>query len=334
MPLPLAVQRQKEEAERIEKEMLEGKPASGEGDTPTGEEPGKETPPENQPGNVEPPPQPAPDKSKDPEYWKQKYQTLQGMFEKRVQDETGKIRGELEKQQKTIDALNGIVMNFQLHRETPPSSAKEDGEEGKKPSVAEAPEIDEAKYADWDPEIQELVKSVKVLSTRNKHLEEQLSKVGQSVHTVSQNVAQDSRSRFERELSSEAPTWQAQNHDPDFNDWLDQPAEPVELRQGDTFGSSRRDLLLAAFNRRDASRVAAFFNAYKQPAPSKENPLESQVLPETGGPGKPVDAGGPKYGREDVVKAGQDLVKGRITSEQYEKIINQFDKDFKAGRVK
>ena len=92
------------------------------------------------------------------------------------------------------------------------------------------------------------------------------------------------------------------NKDPGFLNWL-QEIDPLNSRP-------RQDLLNEAQDRLDANRVAQFFKAWQR----------------RGSGGTHHDATESRYTLDDLRKATQDRVHGRITEEEYKKISDDVQK--------
>uniref|UniRef100_A0A6M3XS52 Uncharacterized protein n=1 Tax=viral metagenome TaxID=1070528 RepID=A0A6M3XS52_9ZZZZ len=327
MELPMAVQRQVEEADKLQEELI-GK-AEPEKETLPEEEP-EVTPEEVKKVPVE---ETVPSKEDTVEYWKHKYNTLHGMYKAEVRKESDGLRQEIDKQNKVIASLNDIVVTFQTEREKSPKKEDEVKKEEVKPVSSTLKEED---FQDYGDEMLAMVKTVNNLIDENEKLKVQLGTVGQTVQKTTQTVQGESERRFFSELSGMASNWQSLNNDVGFNEWLDLQAEPSELEAGDTFGNTRRKLLEGAFYGQNAKRVAKFFNDYKPSSKSSKGTpidpgsLEDQALPEGSGAGEPIKKGS-TVTPEQLAKASLDYTQGRITEEQYDKIANAYQRGLKAG---
>ena len=323
MKLPLAVQQQVEEADRLQEELT-GKPEPEEAEKPP------EAEPEEPIEDVTPPVAPSEEVTPPPEesagHWKQKYNTLQGMFKAEVKKESENFNAELERQNRVISSLNDIVVTLQKERNKAPEA-----EDGKTPDTKTSKaktKLDEKEFIDnFGEEIGPLVEMVNSLRDENQRLTVQLGSVGQTVQ-------QSNQDRFFGDLTNAAPNWQALNYDEGFNSFLDTPVEASELETGDTFGENRRKLLEQAFYSKNAKKVARFFNLYKPSTvipKGKSINLEDQALPEpAGGGGEPIKAG-PTVTVDQLAKAGTDYAKGKITEDQYNKIADAYQKALTAG---
>jgi len=81
---------------------------------------------------------------------------------------------------------------------------------------------------------------------------------------------------FYDSLAQAVPDWKVINDDPEFHTWLGEV--------DDLTGMQRQDILSQAEEKRDAGRVARFFNAFKKVQQDKsaasQTSLDSQVAPE------------------------------------------------------
>lgn len=79
----------------------------------------------------------------------------------------------------------------------------------------------------------------------------------QDLSTVKQNQAVSEQVMFEDVIDKLTPNWRALNVNPEFVSWVQ---NSVESFSGVTF----QDILIDAYNRRDASKIAKIFNTYEQ----------------------------------------------------------------------
>jgi len=110
------------------------------------------------------------------------------------------------------------------------------------------------------------------LQAKDAEVSELKRKLEQVVGTTNANVEVS----FYDQLAMKVPDWQTLNDDPEFHAWL---GEVDELT-----GYQRQDILSQAEGKRDADRVARFFNAFKKVQQDKSaasvSSLEAQVAPE------------------------------------------------------
>lgn len=107
--------------------------------------------------------------------------------------------------------------------------------------------------------------------------DKEINELKQQLNSIKSTSDQTTEASFYEKLASMVPDWMAVNDDPDFHAWL---AEHDELA-----GYQRQQLLSEAEKRKDANRVARFFDAFKKTKSKTEvaaaGTLESQVAPAT-----------------------------------------------------
>jgi hypothetical protein len=243
-PIPPAIRRQAEQAERLQRESL-GLPEVDPGAT------APQTPPQAPPA-ANPPPQapPAP----------QTPQTPPGDADERVRTAEGRLAVEREKRQNLegqISSLQRMVSELQQasrapapvastqqsnNRRVTPEQEADYGDDLNKYIDARAEDIADAKTAALKDEIASL--------------KGQLGQVGTRV------AARDTEDLFS-ELHRRVPGWVEQNSDENFINWLQQ-AEPFSRMK-------RHDLLTRAFDSNDVERVILFFQGYRAEAAATGN---------------------------------------------------------------
>ena len=95
------------------------------------------------------------------------------------------------------------------------------------------------------------------------------------LESLDSTLVQNKEVGFYDKLAASVPDWMAINDDPDFHAWLGETDEIT--------GYTRQDILSEAEGKRDADRVARFFNAFKKvrqnSAAAATASLDSQVAP-------------------------------------------------------
>ena len=95
------------------------------------------------------------------------------------------------------------------------------------------------------------------------------------LESLDSTLVQNKEVGFYDKLAASVPDWMAINDDPDFHAWLGETDEIT--------GYTRQDILSEAEGKRDADRVARFFNAFKKVQTNKaaaaNASLDSQVAP-------------------------------------------------------
>ena len=275
----------------------------------------------------------------------QRIATLQGM-----------LRAEAEKAQRTaqdnarlnkvVEDLSGLVSALQaqvstLQQARPSNGNGGDGDEEafSSPKKADSGLLDLEKFDGYGEEMTEAISMINRLAEENKQLRETYGNVGQQVQNLSQGVVTE---RFYGALNAGAPDWQAINARQDWRSWLTAPEN--RPRAGEVMGDIRDNILQAAFQRGDGRRVVQMINDWKTdmgltgqniaPERSASYSLEDQVMPEAnvGGDGSFYNQGpGKKVTAEEYNKAAKDLSIGKITEEQYLKVLKGFQQSFKGG---
>lgn len=249
MSVPKSVQRDADRVAQIEQAMA-AQAAPVEVAAPEPPEPQQElSPPVVEP--PAPPPQPP-----EPDY-KQKYLSLQGIFNKEVPALQSKLR----------DALDRIQ---QL--EKPPET---------KP---DRPQADPKDVQEFGADLVDMVGRVaeRMFGSMAKAFDERLKQLEAKLNSTGQAVTQTAEQAFFTALERAVPEWETINADQRFLDWL-QETDPLT-------GEPRQAMLSKAHAALDARRAAAFFQVWKAenappvaaapPAPPAR-PLKSQVTPST-----------------------------------------------------
>lgn len=282
MALPRHVRAKIEEVENLEKQM-KGEVAP---EPEVVEEPAPEDPPESEPvGDEQPKPEPKPEpeepkKPEDAEVWKQKYKTLQGMYDKevpvlhtqvkdlkaRVTELTTKLEKAEAAKKQTSMVTDDDVKNF--------------GEDLIEVQRKVAREV----AAEFEGELDKL-------RTDNEALRKQLG--------VTETAVQ--QSSFETRLQRLVPDFVEVDADPRWIAWLDE-VDPV-LR------APRRTVAGDAFARGDADGVAHYVNMFKatiaqpeaKPNATKNKELERQIQPgRSAGSAAPVSNKAKAYTQTEV----------------------------------
>lgn len=168
------------------------------------------------------------------EDWQHKYEVLKGKYDKevpRLHREIKLLKREKEDLLKRLALLESVVTNIQQQQRQAPQAPSQDIEDEELKRFAE--------------EYPEVYKSVAKL------LEKKLKTVEATVQSQASMMAQQN---FYSRLTALVPDWERLNTDPDFIDWLQEP-------EGET-GFTRHQLMLMAFEKGDADRVASFFKRF------------------------------------------------------------------------
>ncbi len=107
--------------------------------------------------------------------------------------------------------------------------------------------------------------------------DQEIAELKQQLNSLKSTSEQTHEATFYEKLAGVVPDWMTVNDDPEFHAWL---AEHDELT-----GYQRQQLLTEAEKRKDAGRVARFFDTFKRTKSKTEvaaaGSLESQVAPAT-----------------------------------------------------
>jgi len=256
--LPRAVieaERKAEEALQRLQQARQPQQTQAEGATPNADQ---GTPPSENPGGTpapapsEPAPQITPQAEGD-EKWEARFKTLSGKYNAEVP----RLHAAIKERDAKLNSLTEEVEALKVKMESPreslvkPEEVSEYGE----------PLVDLIRRAARE-EVQSKDSEIAELKRKLEHV------VGATTATVEVG--------FYDRLGGQVPDWRVINDDPEFHTWL---SEVDELT-----GYQRQDILSQAEEKRDADRVARFFNAFKKVQQDKSaasvSSLESQVAPE------------------------------------------------------
>jgi len=158
-------------------------------------------------------------------------------------------------------------------------------------------EENDIKSEDFEGYGEEMIDLVKVANRQSNEIRELKGKV----ESVDRQIWESKEEEFFAELEDLVPNWESINKDPGFLNWL-QGMDPLNDR-------SRQDLLNEAQDRLDANRVVEFIKTWQRE-----------------GDGGAHHATKGRYTLDDLRKATQDRVHGRITDEEYKKISDSVQK--------
>lgn len=185
-------------------------------------------------------PEPKPERTD----WKQKYSVLQGKYDAEVP----RLSESLRNANTRIDGLEDRLVNAAAPTPDPEPKPRTDftaeevadyGEDLLEIIGRKARSIVEEEY----------LPRITTLTTEVGQLKVQLGETGQ-------RVAHQETNEVFTQLDATVKDWRKVNIDPDFHIWLDQ----LDPFSGDT----RKNLMLNAFNRRNAHQVKAFFDKYAE----------------------------------------------------------------------
>ena len=318
--LPREVEKQGEEAERLQKEIAEaGK--TGEEKLP---EEKKETPAQA-PKKTEESKKEDKEKKKPAEVkadevkpgegdvdWQQKYLVLQGKYDAEVpqlRNNVADLKVIADDANQTIANLNTMVV--EKKGEDP------DPDKEKLASTDQSTELKTEDFEGYGDEMIDLINTVKGLATENKSLK------GKVENLTSRQVV-SAEDTFYDSMDAAVSDWVTINKTPEFLEWLSE-VDPLS-------GLPRQKLLDGASKGLDATRVTHIFNLFKADqgigASSETSPketdtdtkgdLKNQVIPDSTGSTDSDPDGGkkPTVTAAQVKKAVHDFQTGRITEEE------------------
>ena len=308
--LPKAIQRQVAEADQLVEEI--NKELSGESQPIIN--PPLEAPPEQIQPEVEDTPElespqvPTPSvvekpKEEDAAYWKQRFQTVQGMYDADV----GKVRNKA----KEVELINQQLLD-----------EIEESKKQKNLSLPEIPPITDKDKEVFGPELVELIEraaesKVRPVLIENEKLKSEVKELKNNLGNVNERQGVSDKDRLIMKLSSLVPNWEKTNTDPGFLTWL--------AEEDSVYGLPRRIALDTAFDRLEVERVANIFKAYQSmhaaPTPAEvtkaktTKELQRQISPARTNSGN-----------------NQPIVNPLDTHQWTQKEIEQFYKEVRTGR--
>lgn len=271
MELPTQVQQHGEAADALEAEMLKAAEADApteqavDADAPKPEEPAPE------PQSDEAPPQPVVEAAKptDETDWKQRYSTLQGMYNAEVP----RLRAEVTSLTAEIERLKTASK-----ADTPKEAAQ--------PKTARQAQVTDKDVEDFGGDLVSLAKRAaadvisereEALTAANAKLEAELAALKERVGDVTETKSADRKADFFVKLGQLVPNYMEINANEGFLKWLGE-IDPVS-------GQQRQTHLEAAVNANDAVRTATLFDTWSAlqvpPVPAKDPELERQIAPGT-----------------------------------------------------
>lgn len=242
-----------EEAEAPAEEVVQEE-AKGDTPAPAAEPPKSEEAPAEEPVKAEEEEQEQESKENDPEYWKHKYDVLNGKYKKEVPA----LHEQNKNVQQQLQNVETLLANLQVPDEPVTGTSK---------AFLSKEEID-----DYGSDMINVMKKAarEAVSEELSRLENENTRLKQMLGNVSTTAAESARDVMLRTLDTEVKGWQDQNTNADFIAWLEKP---------DVYsGISRQQLLTEAFDRNHTARVVAIFKGYRS-----ENAIE-QGAPETPAP--------------------------------------------------
>lgn len=346
--LPPQVRKQKEEADKIQQELLGGKEEPKEEPEELTKEPQEEPEeepeePAEEPGeSVEPqdteePEKPEstgePEKGKTPGCscgFEHKYNVLKGKYDKevpRLHKETKRLRGILEDNQSIFQSLTDEIKKLKNENESLQSSGAKIADEG-----GAAPVSDELNPEEYEPYGDEIVKLVKAVKAQKGADTNRIKELEDEVKSLRQGTSKNEVEAYVDRLTDAVPEWEDINRDPDFIEWTNETYIPyTNITVNAMLNEANRQL--------DHKQVIKIFRSFLdekkgKPEPTREPEKKRQtrlkkedyVVP----PQKP-DARQPAeptreqtYSAAQVQKAANEYARGRLSEEEFNAIVETF----------
>jgi len=338
--LPEQVQRQADEAQRLEDQLAAEKAARDN----LNQDPKPTDPPEPEP-KVEPKPTDAPaPKVEEPtptpkpdENWEQRFKTLQGMYKAELKREVNAALGDL--QQKLIDATAKIESLEKAQVKPEPTQTN--------------PLVTDKDVEAFGGDLVDLIKrqAQEIVAAQGNQLNDKLAaleaenaQLKKMVGGVTEKQGVSDRNSFNAQLKELVPDWETVNTLDNFLNWL---AEIDSMT-----GFPRQAYLEDAYGRFDAVRTASIFNTWKAqtgygskpadpPAPPKQEPandLERHVAPSTSQASTPVveNANQKVFTMKEIDQFYADCSKGvyKGKDDERQRIESEIDLAVAQGRIR
>lgn len=260
-PVPAAVRAAKEQAEKLQKELINPTPPNGEPPQEPPQppdEPEEEPVIEAQPQEPPQPPQPPDEPDENHDTWKHKFQSMQG----RYNSEVPKLRDQIKQMSADIGNLNRLLATVEQPAPAPA------------PAAVEKPLVTPDEIAEYGPEMMDLI--ARVSKQANAEQAKEIAELKAQLAQVGTHVATNARDQLLKDLASEVPNWSELNESKEFVDWLALP-DPYS-------GDIRHKMLRSAFGRNDSRRVINFFKGFlaesAATAPAdEEEPGQKGIVP-------------------------------------------------------
>jgi len=250
--------------------------------------------------------------TQDEESWRQKYKTLQGMYNKDVP----RLNAQNRDLSSRVSQLEQLLS--QLSNQPAPQAP-----------ASNNPLITDKDLEEYGDSIDVMRRAAREEVSQANHrvaqLEAQLRQLQASVvpqvHQLSQKQAASTEQAFWGTLSSKVPNWQDINDDTDFQSWL--------LEVDPLTGISRQTYLEDAQANLDVNRVASFFSAWEQASgrsvaqtnrKAQASQLEKQVAPGRGRSSpSAMPSEGQTYTTDDIKKFFNDVRMGKFKGRETER---------------
>jgi hypothetical protein len=308
--LPKDVQDTIDRANDLHREMKESQePAPIEDDGQAQPEPTQEQP-QAQPEN------PAP-KEGDPDYWKQRFLSTEGLLKQKSQ----KVM-ELETRVLDLEQILASMQSAPAVQEPSPANP------------ASIQPVNPEAFADYGDEVQQLVRALNTVVARVEALEGTTSSVKGKQDRIETAQRQTEKERFFASLEREVPHYKEIAVAPEWHDWLQQ-ADPLA-------GEKRLALFLRATDESapDLPRVVKFYEAFQSEYPQfrQENTggkgrlspeVDKQVAPRSSSAAAPQGGNKTIWTKERVTQLYTDKAQGRYRGKDAE--FAALEKDLQAA---
>lgn len=272
--------------------------------------------PAAEPPVVEPAPAPAPAPITEPAparsehvdngSWEQRYWSLDGRYKQLSRDMTD---------------MRELVATLQA----PPAPAAT-------APAAENSFITDKDREEYGPELVDLITRAAngIADQKTSSMQKELKELREQVGATAEHVDADAQGRCNAELTRLVPDWETLNRNQEFITWASLP---------DVFsGAKRIELMTAAYDKRDANRVAAFFKAFKAEkattaTPSAQTPAPPAApavdLKDLAAPGRatstsqPAVVDKPFISRAQISEFFRDVNRGAYNGREAEKLANE-----------
>lgn len=257
MNLPRAVLEAERKADEALQRLQQARQPQQSAQDPAPPAPGASDPPANTPAPSEPTAQATPAPAATPpsegdDKWEARYKTLHGKYNAEVP----RLHAALKERDSKLNSLTEEVEALKASLAKP------------KESLVKPEEVNE-----YGEPLVDLIRRAAREEVQAK--DDEINLLKKRLESLDSSLVQNKEVGFYEKLAATVPDWMAINDDPDFHAWL---GERDELT-----GYTRQDILSEAEGKRDADRVARFFNAFKKvqqnSAAVANASLESQVAP-------------------------------------------------------
>jgi len=248
--------------------------------------------------------------------YEHKYKVLKGKYDSEIHG----LRNQITELQSMVERQNKVIENQSSQQ----SASKAE------PSKIELDDLNPEDFDGWGDEMKVAIKQInslkQVVSEQAKRLEgyEGYSQapvndgLKDRVESLESEINDTRIATYLKYLDSNIQgDWRKINKTESFNAWLNEP-DPISLQP-------RRSSLAAAADALRGAQVASIFNLYIQAGNAGKDINIAEDLPNIGGnDGLESNRQRATVTKDHVKKAEGDFVQGRITEEEFDKIINQF----------